>query len=512
MIKDMKRIYYIISAIIALSVYSCDNFDDLNTNPDASTIVSSDMIATQTLKNNFRFWNPNPTDFATGNLWNKHIAVLETNANPYQYYYSYWPYGDFGSYSNVTGLQKMVEFSKGTQVEMSYHGLALFLKAWYGFNATLDMGDVPYSEVGKMNEGIRYPKYDKQEDVVAFILEDLKAAEENFIKGKDFKGDIMMDGKVVKWRKLSNAMQLKVIQTFGKKATAAQKARFAEIVAAGNLLQSNDDNFSLKYSENQNSWHPFSSNGEDRRKLTALSKLTVDVLKNLNDRRLFYFAEPADALIKAGKVESNFDAYEGAPTELAAEPLAINNQDGKYSLINKRYVAIHSGDPMLYFSYAEQCFILAEAAEEGWITGSAKTYYENGVKASLNYYKGLASAPSSYLHGMAITDEYINNYFTGNAAYAATKADRIRQIMTQRWLIDFFQGNGGKYYYQFLRTGYPEFPFDANTCMNPDGKTFPKRWMYPTSEQTTNPDNYKKAIDDQYGGYDGINQVPWWLK
>ncbi len=246
--------------------------------------------------------------------------------------------------------------------------------------------------------------------------------------------------------------------------------------------------------------------------ILSSSKVTVDVLKNLNDRRLFYFAEPADALIKAGKVESNFDAYEGAPTELAAEPLAINNQDGKYSLINKRYVAIHSGDPMLYFSYAEQCFILAEAAEEGWITGSAKTYYENGVKASLNYYKGLASAPSSYLHGMAITDEYINNYFTGNAAYAATKADRIRQIMTQRWLVDFFQGNGGKYYYQFLRTGYPEFPFDANTCMNPDGKTFPKRWMYPTSEQTTNPDNYKKAIADQYGGYDGINQVPWWLK
>ncbi|VBB43703.1 putative lipoprotein [uncultured Paludibacter sp.] len=511
----MKKIFYFISVIILLTAaYSCSNFEDLNTNPDASTVVSSDMIATQILKDTYRFWNPNPTDFATGNLWNKHIAVLETNANPYQYYYSYWPYGGFDSYANVTGLQKMVEFSKGTIVEPSYQGLALFLKAWYGFNATLDMGDVPYSEVGKMDEGIRYPKYDKQEDVVTYILEDLKNAEENFANGKDFKGDIMMDGKVVKWRRLCNSMQLKVIQTFGKKATAAQKARFAEIVSANNIMQSNDDNFSLKYSDNQNSWHPFSNNGEDRRKVTSLAKLTVDVLKKFNDRRLFYFAEPAAALITAGKTESEFAAYEGAPTELAAEPLAINNQAGQYSLINKRYVEIHAGDPMLILTYAEQCFILAEAVEEGWISGTAKTYYENGVKASLSYYKSLSSAPSTYLHGMAITDDYISNYFTGDAAYAVsgTKTDRLHQIWLQRWLIDFFQGNGGKYYFQFLRTGYPEFPLDANTCMNPDGKTYPKRWMYPTTEQTTNPENYKKAIDEQYNGYDGINQVPWWLK
>ena len=512
----MKKILIFIPVIILLitTLHACSDFEVLNTNPDASTIVSSDMIATQTLKNTYRFWNPNPTDFATGNLWNKHIAVLETNANPYQYYYSYWPYGDFGSYAYVTGLDKMVEFSKGTLLEPSYQGLALFLKAWFGFNATLDMGDVPYSEVGKMDEGIRYPKYDKQEDVITYILDDLKKAEENFAKGKDFNGDIMMDGKVVKWRRLCNAMQLKVIQTFGKKATSAQKARFAEIVAANNLMQSNDDNFSLKYSDNQNSWHPFSNNGEDRRKVTALAKLTVDVLKNLKDRRLFYFAEPAEALIKAGKNESDYEAYEGAPTELAAEPLAVNNQAGKYSLMNKRYVAIHAGDPMLYFTYSEQCLILAEAAEEGWITSAAKTYYENGVRATLNYYKGLTSAPASYLHGMAITDDYINNYFTGNAAYAVSgsKTDRLHQIWIQRWLIDFFQGNGGRYYFQFLRTGYPEFPFDANTCLNPDGKTFPKRWMYPTSEQTTNPENYKKAIQDQFGGYDGINQLTWWLK
>ncbi|HAY70555.1 MAG TPA: hypothetical protein DCX89_01565, partial [Saprospirales bacterium] len=40
----------------------------------------------------------------------------------------------------------------------------------------------------------------------------------------------------------------------------------------------------------------------------------------------------------------------------------------------------------------------------------------------------------------------------------------------------------------------------------------PKRWKYPTNELTTNPENYQKAVDEQFGGYDGINLAPWWLQ
>lgn len=95
-----------------------------------------------------------------------------------------------------------------------------------------------------------------------------------------------------------------------------------------------------------------------------------------------------------------FTAYEGAPTELSADQLALNNQAGKYSLINKRYVAVKAGDPMLQFTYSEQCFIIAEAIEEGWVSGNAQDYYENGVKAILSYYMTLPSA-STGTHSIA---------------------------------------------------------------------------------------------------------------
>ena len=511
----MKNLKYIFLAVLSLSIASsCSKFDDLNTNPDVPTSVSPDLLATAVLKSTFRFWNPNPTDWGTAQLADKHCTNLQNNPNPYQYYSSYYPYGGFGGAQNITILKRMVEFAKGNPQLPSYEGLALFLKASYGFSTTLDMGDIPYSEAGKAEDGITMPKYDKQSDVFVGVLNDLKAAEEKFALGINFAGDIMLGGDAAKWRKLCNAMQLRVIQTISKKATAEQKARFAAIVAAGNLMSSNSDNFQLAYLDNANATYPF-YNGEGMRINLAISKLMTDALKNVNDRRLFYFAEPAQYLITGGKLENDFAAYEGAPSELAPNLLDINRAAGKYSLLNKRYASSASriGDPYIFFTYAEQCFIIAEAIEEGWVTGTAKTYYENGVKAMLDYYRTLPTVIQSNLHGMAINQAYIDGYFTGEAAYktAGAKTDRLKQIWMQRYFIDFFQA-GGMSYRNFLRTGYPAFPIDPATSLNSEEPTsVPKRNKYPTDELTKNPVNYKKAIDEQFGGYDGVNKTPWWL-
>lgn len=511
----MKKLKYIFITIIAtVVVISCSNFEDINTNPDKSTTVSPEMLATGVLVKTFKLSNNSADVYTQITLFNKHTTKLKADADPNQYYYSYWPWGSFGNYKYLTDLKRMVEFaeSSGNLAEPSYKGLALFLKAYYGFKATLDMGDVPYSEAGMAEEGNVTPVYDKQADVFAEILVDLQQAESLFADGVNFQGDMMFDGDASKWQKLCNALQLKVIQTMSKKATTEQKARFAAIVNAGNLMDSNDDNLRLVYTENANATYPF-WNGENQRLDHAPSKLAVDMLKNYNDRRLFYFSEPAQAEIDGGKLESDFDAYVGAPTELNSQQLSLNNQAGMYSLMNRRYVEFLDGDPLLYFTYSEQCFIIAEAIEEGWVSGDAQQYYEDGVKAQLEYYMNLPHT-SGWVHGMEIDQTYIDNYFTGAAAYATggTKEDRLHQIWSQRWLIDFFQGNGGNYP-QVLRTGYPIYPLDPNTSLNPDDpNVYPKRWMYPTSEQTSNPDNYQKAIDEQYGGVDNTIQTPWYLQ
>jgi hypothetical protein len=115
---------------------------------------------------------------------------------------------------------------------------------------------------------------------------------------------------------------------------------------------------------------------------------------------------------------------------------------------------------------------------------------------------------------MAITQSYIDNYFTGEAAYktAGTKLEREQQIWMQRYFIDFFQG-GGMSFRTFQRTGYPVFPLDPATSLNSGAPTqVPKRNMYPTDELTKNPVNYRKAVDEQFGGTDDVNKTPWWLQ
>ncbi|MEZ4992119.1 MAG: hypothetical protein R2824_16975 [Saprospiraceae bacterium] len=79
--------YILLAMLVMIATLSCNDFEEINTNPDNPTKVSPDMLATQVLKGTYRFWNPNPSDFTSGNLYNKHIAMLETNPNPYQYYF-----------------------------------------------------------------------------------------------------------------------------------------------------------------------------------------------------------------------------------------------------------------------------------------------------------------------------------------------------------------------------------------------------------------------------------------
>ncbi len=508
----MKNLIYIFIITISLFAASCSNFEEINTNPDKSTAARPDMLASYTLVKTFKLPNSSADVYTQITLFNHQVTKVASSADPGQYYWSYWPYGSFGNYKYLTDLQDMVRFSEGSTSESSYKGLALFLKAYYGFLATLDMGDVPYSEAGMAKEGILQPVYDKQADVFAQILIDLQEAEGYFANGAVLSGDIMYNGDASKWRKLCNAMQLKVIQTMSKKATADQKARFAAIVNAGNLMTSYTDDLKLVYTENTNASYPF-YNANNQRLQMAPSDLAVDALKMNTDNRLFYFADPAPAKITSGLNQTDFNAYVGAPYEMSSNTLSLNNGAGMYSLVNLRYTKFRDNDPLLYFTYSEQCFIIAEAIEEGWVGGNAQQYYENGVKAQLSYYKSLTRT-AGLVHGMEITQTYIDNYFTGEAAYktGGTKQDRLKQILTQRWLIDFFQPNSS-YYPQFLRTGYPEYILNPVTSLNDDNSSaFPKRWKYPTIELTTNPENYQKAIDEQYGGIDNTMQVPWYLK
>lgn len=236
----------------------------------------------------------------------------------------------------------------------------------------------------------------------------------------------------------------------------------------------------------------------------------MDNMKKLNDRRLFYYAEPAASKISAGKTQSDTAAYVGVDVSIDYAALNAGFSANKYSVLNKRYLTEAACEPRMLLTYGEQQLILAEARLRGWITtGTAENYYLQGVKASLAV---VMATKSSYAHGKAIDQNYIDNYFTGEAAFKTTPDEQLKQIWMQRYILSFMQ-DAEYSYFEYRRNTYPEFPINPATSLNENNvNAIPMRWLYPNSETDYNRENLIIALDRQYEGYDEINKIMWLLK
>lgn len=501
----MKKIIFL---LITATLAACSRFDEYNTNPDSTTKVTSQMLATYVELQTFKY-GADGKAYISLNALPKYVAYLTEGAMDAQY--NKIGSCGFNSYTLWPNYTKMIEYSAGTDMESSYRGLASFLKAYNAYNLTMQTGDIPYSEAGNAEEGNTKPKYDSQEYVFEQILQELASAESAFASGKQFTGDIMLDGDPAKWRRVSNAMRLKVLMSLSKKITSEQKAEFKSIVEANNLMIDNSDNLQLVYTSAQGTWHPL-YNQTLFAPYTTLSEHVVNEFKRLEDRRLFYFGEPAEAKIKSGLSDNDFNAYVGTNTAVDFITSQTKFQNGEFSIINNRYITEQAGDPYILLTYAEQCFIIAEAIELGWITGNSEKYYNNGVKAALHMVSDF-DKNQKYCHNMPIDDNYIESYLSGNAAYASDVNERLKQIWMQKYLLKFLQ-NGNDTYFEYRRTGYPILPNDPNTSLNIDNKEgFPTRWSYPSIETKTNYENLNQALQRQFhNGYDGTNELMWILK
>ena len=55
---------------------------------------------------------------------------------------------------------------------------------------------------------------------------------------------------------------------------------------------------------------------------------------------------------------------------------------------------------LVWMSYAESRFMLAEAALRNWTTGSVEQYYIDGIRASMDYYNIDEAKKQAYIDGL----------------------------------------------------------------------------------------------------------------
>ncbi|MBB5638713.1 hypothetical protein HDE68_004648 [Pedobacter cryoconitis] len=513
--------YILVLSGLAVVIGGCQKYEEINTNPNATTQVNSSMLATTLILNITRNSISTQKSFMQPFLLGKYLTWGEGQEG---FQYNKLGRADFDSVKVLRNIPPMIKYATTDGLKKSYEGLGHFISAYQFFISTMQVGDMPYSEANRgESDRILQPKYDTQKAVFLGILKELDQANELLAAGENFGGDPIYGGKADNWRRLANSFELHVLLNLYKKTGDADLKvieRFKDIVANRPLLRDYKDNFALAYTSMAGQNYPWSDvpagsgNSFVKSNYTMLTNVLIDPLKTLNDKRLFYFAKPSPVKITAGADQSDYNAYVGVEPSNAFTTLQTTRGSKDYSDLNNRYVQLVNAEPVSVFSYWDLQFVLAEATVRGWIGGtSAQTYYAAGITGSMKFIASNTPDLAEYHHNMKMDDAYIGAYpASASVALSGSNEQQIAQIITQKYLANFLQGSKFISWFENRRTGYPVFKLNASTSLNIPSSNFPVRWFYPSAELDYNSANVNAAISSQYNGSDDNNQLMWILK
>jgi hypothetical protein len=475
--NHINKIFF--TVLVVLLVSACKKQAYYQVNPNLPSVATPALLLTNIAASTFNQW-PMEISYAS-----RHMTYYE---RPNVYVNYNWSTGSYDPYDILRQVANMDELAAKANQD-NYRGLAKFFRAYHFLNLTETFGDIPYSEALKALTGNIKPKYDSQKEVYAGILNELEEANSMLdpVKGA-IQGDVIYGGDAAQWKKLVNALRLRILIHLSKKegdATLNIKQQFQSILSNPSkypLMTSIADNGQIVYNTTAvSNYYPTYQNNSIP-SLAALEKGFVAILKNRNDPRLFEIAEPV-----TGQPAGVFSSYEGVDASLT---VAEQNDASPFaSKIARRYIEDPVNEPMILLGYAEQEFVIAEGIARGWATGSATQHYNNGITASMKFY--------------GIADAAIATYLAqANVVY--NPANAIPMIITQKY-ISLFLNSGWEPFLEQRRTGIPTL--NVSSAQN-SGK-IPKRWIYPQSEFSYNGTNVLDAVSRQYAGNDDINGVMW---
>ena len=347
--------------------------------------------------------------------------------------------------------------------------VAKLLWAYYFQWATDQWGMLPYSEAfGGINAS--KPKYDTQEKIYKDLFDNIDEALTQIDDGTGPAGDLLFHGDMTKWVKFGNTLKMNMAIRLAKVYPATQgyaAIKFNE--ALPGALKSVMENIMYPTVTDNTFDQASKKRYTDLCKTeNCLSEILAQRMKALKDPRLSKFNNPAAHMV-------NF------------VDVAYSTSNAKVALKNNEFIKSGTkGTPI--FTYAQVSFNKAEAALLGWITGSAASYYNEGIKASMQQWGVSNSATEAYLK-------------EHNVIY--NEAHAIEQVAQQKWLALFFQPYEA--WAEWRRLDYPIFISSKTSAIK---HFIPLRHGYPLAEPYQNKANYEAAISTQ--GPDNLHTKLWW--
>lgn len=513
-----KRLVFI--AFILLTAISCtDDFEKVNTNPNFPESAEPELLIPGVLRQMAYNWGNQ--GWEEGFTVTQYAARLQfTSGDRYDWSPTSDPYND--AYDALRDVENVIRDTRDVPNKQNYYGVALIIKSWIYSYLTDAYGDVPYAEAtqGISNDNIT-PKFTPQSEIYDGLLSDLKTANEILKTVGSIGGDILYGGDILKWRKFSNSLRLRLAMRISDVDNPLALSEMAEIIGDPTnypIMESNDDAAVIQWnSDNPQPKFNTRSGSFDEVRLS----ITLETrLKQLNDRRLIVFAQPTSNS-EQGIYSDDIDDYVGMPNGLDDAAALGYSPTGNPDESGSNYIsrlgvlltcracdvdnASATASQTIIMSYSELQFILAEARERDFITvGNASEYYENGIRESFSYYTDRIIAGGWNEIATSLQNFPVNGYIgQADVAYSGTSQEKLQKIALQKWISLFY--TGFEAWSDWRRTNMPEVIPGPDAINN---GSVPVRFQFPNSVKSTNNANYLEAVQNM--GPDNINTRLWW--
>ncbi|HQW54936.1 MAG TPA: SusD/RagB family nutrient-binding outer membrane lipoprotein [Saprospiraceae bacterium] len=377
------------------------------------------------------------------------------------------------SLADLNEAKRLIDKDNLLNADVKKNQLAIIdiLEVYCYANLVNTFGDIPYTEALDVNNP--QPKFDDAKTVTSDLLSRLATSTANLNENAgsfSVAADIIYGGKASKWVKFGNSLRMKIAMITADADEGLAKSNVS--AGAGDLsklITTNADNAVFKYQAAPNN-NILSNDVPPRssRKDFVSANTLVDKMNTLNDGRLgSYFSKVGDEFI--GGIYGQKNTY------------------SKFSTFSSKVISTTLPGDML--DAAEVNFLLAEAVERGFISGSAKDFYNAAIAASFEYWD--AGSADDYIAQAGVDYD--------SAGSGATWREKIG---TQKWIALFNRGFDAWTSWRLL-----DFP----VLLPPDAPNVPEipvRLIYPIVENSLNKANIEAAAS-KIGG-DTPNTKLWW--
>ncbi len=462
----MKKIISIL--VLCISIVSCtDDFESINidpTKPAAASLAPSEIINGH-MKNAFTNGLFEGGEYQRvhslyAHLYSQYFATTATyfGSDRYSINQGWLLFSWVRFYPKIIGSLAIVINNENASAEEK--AIARIWKAFLFQRYVTLYGDIPYFNV--LDPDLP-EKYDPQPLIYDDLLKELADASSilssSSVSTALASSDVIYGGSTAQWVKFANSLRLRLALRISSADPARAKTEGEAAIASG-VFASNEENAYLPVDPtNYNQFNRINRWNEFRMSATMES-----LLAGYDDPRKEIFFSPATETGLYSGIRN------GLPSSSLGATANIENSN-----VGPRFLrAVEAETKRIILTYAEQCFLLAEAKLNNWeVSGTAQEWYENGIEASIQQF---SAAPDFAESQFSASSTDITDYIQGTSAsiipggtenagltrgisslpvaFSNVEIEQREQVGIQKWLA--LWPDGFEAWAEFRRTGLPK--------------------------------------------------------